>query len=166
VQRGQRLVNATDVTGVNGTGAQSPFAAANDALAVDAASLYYFEFLYHLTHGATSHTTSVGLTLVTATLASLRGRVQAISAAADTLATPQYRTLTAAAAAVVTAASTALETVIEGRGHFRTTLGGTVSPFFQFSADPTGTILSKANSYFMLSKLGAAADVSIGGIAS
>lgn len=161
ILRMQELVNAADITGVNGTAAQSPFAAANDVLTVEADTLYAFELFYHLTHGATTHTTSIGLTLATATIASMRGFSTSWSAAADTLATPQSRVITGAAAAAVTATSTAVETILRAEGHIRTTLGGTVSPFFLFSADPTGTILTKANSFFRLYELGAGSDVVI-----
>lgn len=162
VWRPQSLVNAADITLGNVTTAQSPFAAANDTLTVEAATLYRFEFLWFLTHGATTHTTSFGLTLATATLANILGVGEGYSAAADTLAAWQTKPIIQAAATVLTATSTAVQTLLRGYGHFRTTLGGTISPFLQLSADPTGTILAKAGSFFDLVKLGAGTDVVIG----
>lgn len=162
VWRPQSLVSAVDVTLGNVTTAQSPFAAANDVITVEAATLYRFEFLWFLTHGATTHTTSFGLTLAGATLSTILGVGEGYSSAADTLATWQAKPIIQAAATVLTATSTAVQTMLRGYGHFRTTLGGTISPFVQLSADPTGTILSKAGSFFDLLKLGTGTDVVIG----
>lgn len=149
----------------NVTTAQNAFPATADLMTVAAATLYRFRGLLYLTTGATSHTTGFGLTLGTTTLASIKYRSIAHSAADDTLAAAQVGHWEVATASVVAAASTAVETLIDVEGTFRTVLGGTIAPFIIFSADPTGTCQTDVGSFFEYWPVGASTVIGVGNVA-
>jgi len=143
------------------TSAQSVFAAANDTLTVLAATTYRFRARYVLNTGATSHTTSVGFG-GTATFTSCNYTSKATSAAANTLAAPQMRPVPSAAAAVITAASIAVQTVVELEGIIRINGAGTIIPQITFSAGPTGTCEVAVDSFFELEPIGNNTVVAVG----
>ncbi len=130
------------------TTAQAIFAAANDVLTVAGSTSYRFRARIVLNTGATSHTTAFGLALTTATLTSMNYTSSATSSAADTLATPQMRRVTSNSDAVLTAASTAVQTEIILDGFFRVNAAGSITPQITFSAGPTGTCEVAEDSYF------------------
>jgi hypothetical protein len=137
----------------NITTAQNIFAAAGDVLTLAANTTYRFRARLKFNTGATSHTTAFGLG-GTATFTSIGYTAQSISAAANTLATPQQRDVESAAAAVLTAASTAVTTSIVIEGILRTNAAGTIIPQVTFSAGPTGTCETAINSFFEVEPIG------------
>jgi hypothetical protein len=144
----------------NITTAQSIFAAAADTITVEAATSYRFRARIALNTGNTSHTTSFGLG-GTATFTSIFYTSTATSSAADTLAAAQIRRVTTASAAVITAASTAVQTEILIEGVFRINAAGTIIPQITFSAGPTGTCEVDVDSFFEYWPLGTNTVVSV-----
>lgn len=143
------------------TSAQNIFAAANDTLTVQAATTYRFRAKLSFNTGATSHTTAFGLG-GTATLTNIEYISQATSTAANTLAAPQMRRVTAATAAVLTAASTAVTTDIWIEGLMRVNGAGTIVPQVTFSAGPTGTCETAINSFLELEPIGSNTVAAVG----
>ncbi len=129
---------------------------AGDTFAVKAGTRYRFKTFINLSTGATSHTTAWGLTLATATVAQIWGLGEARSAADATIGAWQVREIQAATATVLTAASTAVETHLRCEGVIDFTLGGTIQPFVQFNADPTGTNQALFGTFFEIWPLGPA----------
>lgn len=136
------------------TTAQSIVAAAVDTLAVLASTSYRFRSRIALNTGATTHTTSFGIALTTATLTSIHYTAWSTSSAANTLATPQMMRVGTATATAVTATSTAVATEIILDGIIRVNAAGSITPQVTFSAGPTGTCEVEADSYFELWPIG------------
>jgi hypothetical protein len=135
------------------TSAQNIFAAANDTLAVAAATTYRFRAQLKFNTGATSHFTSFGLG-GTATFTSISYVSTSIAAAANTFATPAQRRVETAAASAVTGATTAVTTDVVIEGIMRINAAGTIIPQITFSAGPTGTCETALDSYFELEPIG------------
>lgn len=156
--------NVADFTMANSASAQSPFAAAVDTLTVPAATTYVFEMLLQITGmGATTRTTGVEFDAGTATLTSISYFAEIWTGAANTIPTASGQIHSVAAtnsimnATVATAAAT-----IRVRGLVRFNAAGTFIPQIKFSADPTGTILCKKDSYILLTPLGSNTVASVG----
>lgn len=143
------------------TTAQSIFASANDTLAVLAATTYRFRAKLSFNTGATTHTTAFGFG-GTATFTSIEYLSQAISSAANTLATPQMRRVSAAASTVLTATSAAVTTDIWLEGIMRINGAGTIIPQITFSAGPTGTCETAINSFIELEPIGSNTIAAVG----
>jgi hypothetical protein len=141
--------------------AQSIFAAANDTLTVAASTTYRFRAKLSFNTGATSHTTAFGFG-GTATFTNIEYISQATSTAANTLAAPQMRRVTAATAAVLTAASTAVTTDIWIEGVMRINGAGTIIPQVTFSAGPTGTCETAINSFLEIEPIGSNTVAAVG----
>lgn len=137
----------------NITTAQSIFQAANDTLTVVANTSYRFRAKLGFNTGATSHTTAFTLG-GTATYTSVGYISQATSSAAGALAAPQMCRVAVATVSILTAASTAVTTDIWIEGIIRTTNAGTIIPQVTFSAGPTGTCETAANSFFEIEPIG------------
>jgi hypothetical protein len=159
----QFVTNSSDTTLTNGTAAQSIFAAANDTLTVLGSTTYEFEALYYITTGATTHTTATVFG-GTATLTSIGYWAELWSVTDGTINTTAPSTLRVATggSTVLNATSAATATTIRLRGIIRTNAAGTLIPQIAFSADPTGTLLGKTNSYFRLWPVGSNSVVSVG----
>jgi hypothetical protein len=136
------------------SGVQSAFPTSGDVLTVLGQTAYEFEGQYILNTGATSHTTALAFLLARATVSSFEYVVDCITAAANTPAATQTTHVTGVASTVINAASTAVYTVIKFKGIARFTLGGTVKPQINFSADPTGTNLMKVGSFVKFTPIG------------
>lgn len=136
------------------TTAQNIFPAANDVLTVEAATTYLMLGQLSFNTGATDHITSLGFALTTATLTSIKYVSDTISSAAATLATPQRKRIETNAATAVCATSTAVQTDITLQGIVRVNAAGSITPQVTFSAGPTGTCETDADSFLMLIKLG------------
>ena len=150
--------NAVAKTLTNGTGAQSPFTAANDTLTVEAATLYKFEALIATVQGTTSHT--VAWTFAgTATLTNIGYYSEHVSVTDTTLASNDIdnKWTIVGTAVVITPAITATGSIIRLQGTFLTNAAGTLIPQITFSADPTGTCECQIGSYFHAWKLPSAA---------
>lgn len=143
------------------TTAQNVFLAANDTLTVLGATTYRFRAVIQLNTGGTSHTTAFGFG-GSATITSCHYRAASTSSVADTLATPQARRVSTAAAAVLTAASTAVTTDVEIEGIIRINAGGTLIPQITFSAGPTGTCETAVDSFIEFLPIGSNVVVSAG----
>jgi hypothetical protein len=159
----QFVINSSDTTLTNGTGAQSIFAAANDTLTVLGSTTYEFEAQYYLTTGATTHTTAT-LFGGTATLTSIGYMAELWSVTDGTISTtaPSILRVAVGTSTVLNATSTATGTMIRLNGIVRVNAAGTFIPQIAFSADPTGTLLGKTNSYFRLRPLGTNTVTNIG----
>lgn len=146
----------------NSTSAQNIFPAANDALTVEASTTYLMLGRIGFNTGATDHVTSLGFALSSATLTSIAYVSDTISSAAATLATPQRKRIETNSATAVCATSTAVQTDITLRGIMRVNAAGTITPQVTFSAGPTGTCETDADSFLMLIKLGSGSFAAIG----
>lgn len=144
------------------TTAQAIFPAAQDTLTVEADTSYLMLGSIGFNTGATDHITSLGFALTTATVAAVKYVSDTISSAAATLATPQRKRIETVAATAVAATSTAVQTDITLRGFIRFTLGGTIVPQVTFSAGPTGTCETDADSFLALIRVGSAAFAAVG----
>lgn len=152
--------NAVAKTLANDTNAQSPFTAANDALTVEASTLYHFEGLINLVQGTTSHTVAITFALTTATLTNIAYFTEHVSVTDTNLASNDvdHKFTKVATATVVTPAITATGSMIWITGSMLVNAAGTVTPQITFSADPTGTCECQIGSYFMLVKMPSAAE--------
>lgn len=153
-----------DFTLANSASAQSPFAAANDVLTVPAATTYQFELLVQITGmGATTRTTALEFDAGTATLTSISYLGQIWTGAANTIATAsgQLHAVAATAQILNATVATAAATIM-ARGLVRINAAGTFIPQIKFSADPTGTLVSKKDSYFSMIPLGTNTVASVG----
>lgn len=152
----QFVVLANDFALAAASGAQNMLTAANDALTVPATTTFQFEAFFHLSTGATTHTTAFGFG-GTATLTGIQYFAELWSGAAATILTtaPSVLVVASAASTVLNATSTAVATYVRLRGVIRVNAGGTLIPQINFSANPTGTNLTKANSFIRLWPVGA-----------
>lgn len=150
-----------DVTGVNGTDPQSIFPAGQDAFLALANQAYLFELFMSVMNGATPCTKALAFG-GTATLASLRYWVQGQHVAVNTEGATQSSTHVDTADPTVVLASGATPWFLAARGILRTNAAGTIIPQFAYSADPTGAILIKKDSYMWLQPIGVGAVASVG----
>ena len=149
-------MNSSDLTGVNGTGSQPIFNTAHDVLTVPASTTYYFELFFSITSGTTSKTVALDLDDGTATFTAIHyysiGRHAVVNTGGGT--TTSNTNVNTAASNVVLAAGTTTGLWIKASGIIRFNGTGTFIPKFAFSADPTGTILIKQESYLLMYPLG------------
>lgn len=151
-----KILSADDTGGLNSTSAQPWFPTAG-AVAVAAATTYFFEGVLHLTRsaGTTSHTTSL-LFGGTATLTAIDYVARAKTG--DTAASAAENSVISqvATAIVVKGASTSATEVIavEIRGVVRINGAGTFIPQFQYSAAPGGTPTIERGTYFRMFPVG------------
>jgi hypothetical protein len=154
---GHRIATTTTPTSLSNssTAAQNIFAAANDVLTVLGSKTYRFRAVLQINTGNTTHTTSFGLALTTATLTDIVYTSSATSSAADTLATPQMRRVSTNNAAALTATSVAVTTNIVLEGMFRVGTAGSITPQITFDAGPGGTCEIATDSFFECWPIGA-----------
>ena len=136
-----------DHTLTAGSGVQAAFSSGQDSFTLAANTSYKVRGQYYMNTGSTTHTTALAWALTTATLASFEYLVKTWSAAANTIAAAQVVHVTGEGSKVINATSTAVWTLIEFEGIMVTTLGGSVVPQINFSANPTGTNLMKRGSW-------------------
>lgn len=148
------VCNSSDVTGSNTTSSQPMFASANDRLTVAASTTYKFELLIHGTNGATTCTKALDFSGGTATFTSIRYMASGQFVAVNTTGTTQSSLHVDTSAATVILATGTTAWFIKAEGIIRVNAGGTFLPQFKFSADPTGTVLIKKDSYIILYPLG------------
>jgi hypothetical protein len=133
-----------------------PWFPTNGTLTVPASTTYRLRGLLSITTSGTvtSHTTAIAFG-GTATLTSIDYFAQAQRSVANALsATYSGIEINTAASTVVDAASTAAATYVQIDGILRTNAAGTLIPQFQFSANPTGTITVKRNTFITLQAMG------------
>jgi hypothetical protein len=147
-----KVISADDTGGLNVATAQPWFPTAG-GVTLNALTTYIFDGQLALATGATTHTTG-SLFGGTATITSIDYWAQIHSEANITITTSLSAIrVTVATVIVLNATSTAVETVLRVSGVVRINAGGTFIPQYQFSADPTGTITTRRNSYFRLRPL-------------
>lgn len=153
-----------DFTLANSASAQSPFLAANDVITLPASTTYLMEGMVQITGmGATTRTTALEFDAGTASLTSIMYHAQISTGAAQAVSTV-FNTFTAIAATaqILNATVATASATIWWKGLVRINAAGTFIPQIKFSADPTGTILSKKESFFLMSPLGSNTVASIG----
>lgn len=153
-----------DFTMANSASAQSPFAAANDTITLPALTTYLMKGLVVITGmGATTRTTALEFDAGTATLTSIAYTAIISTGAANTVSTVVNSfTAVAATAQILNATVATASATIWWEGLVRINAAGTFIPQVKFSADPTGTILCKKESFFMLTPLGTNTVASVG----
>lgn len=152
----------SDFTMVNSNTVQPAFPTTIDVWTLQGNTTYYFRGSYIITSGSTSH--SVGMSFALGGGASLtRINYTTLGKQSGTATgTPTMQTVsTNANTAATTAATTGLHT-ITFEGWITINAGGTVTPSVTFSADPTGTILMKTDSWIMFTPVGDGSFVSAG----
>lgn len=156
--------NVADFTLANSASAQSPFEAARDVITLPASTSYLMEGMVQITGmGGTTRTTALQFDAGTATLTGIMYHAQISTGAANTISTV-FNTFTAVAATaqVLNGTVTTASATIWWKGIVRINAAGTFIPQIKFSADPTGTILSKKDSFFTLTPLGTNTAGSVG----
>lgn len=154
-----------DFTLANSATAQSPFQAANDVCTVAGLTTYIMEGLVVITGmGATTRTTALEFDAGSATLTSIAYEATIATGAANTIYTvaPTGLTAVAATAQVLNATVATAAATIRWKGIVRINAAGTFIPQIKFSADPTGTLLSKKDSFFTLTPVGSNTVASVG----
>jgi hypothetical protein len=154
-----------DFTMANSASAQSPFAAANDTVTLPAATTYLMEGFVQITGmGGTTRTTALEFDAGTASLTSICYDATIATGAAQTIYTVNPTGITAivATAVVLNATVGTAAAIIRWRGIVRINATGTFIPQVKFSADPTGTIVCKKESFFLLSPVGTNTVASVG----
>lgn len=157
--------NVADFTLANSASAQSPFEAARDVVTVPGSTTYLFELLLQITGmGATTRTTALEFDAGTASLTSIMYEAMIATGAANTIYTvaPTGIQAVVATAVVMNATVATAAAMIRARGIVRINAGGTFIPQIKFSADPTGTILCKKDSFFLMTPLGSNTVGSVG----
>jgi hypothetical protein len=156
---------AADRAGADVATVQNIFNSTEDALTVDDSTTYEFEAQYMLSRaaGTNSHTFAT-LFGGTATLTSIDYVAEISNPTGNVLAAPQLLHVTAATAAVLTAANTSATEyiLVKLRGVMRIAAAGTVVPQFQYSAAPGGAPTIKRNSFFKAKPVGPASMVANG----
>lgn len=153
---------SSDVTLSASSSAQAAFGAAQDTLTVESSTTYFFEALYYMTTGTTTHTKST-LFAGTATFTAchyMSAAWNGVDLAINT--TPSFKMNNVATEMVVIATSTAASAEIWLRGVMRINAGGTLIPQIKFSANPTGTNLMKTGSFFQMFPAGSSSAQSVG----
>ena len=161
-------VVTSDFTLTNGTSQQVVFPTNIDALTLNSATPYFYESMIWITSGATAHSVAwdIGAGTATFTTIALIG-VGNVSAAATTAATNMVE-ITSTSSVVVAASAGAAGNRLYISGYLLVNAGGTVIPRIAFNADPTGTLLTKAGSWFRvypIGYLGSGAVAAVGNIA-
>ncbi len=156
-----------DFTLAAASGVQSVFPATCDVITLEANTTYEFEGQLILNTGTTTHTTALAFLLGGgASVTSFEYLADLWSAAANTIATAQSTThVSGVASKVLNATSTAAWTIIRFKGIARMNAGGTLTPNVNFSANPTGTNLTKVGSYIKFTPLGTGTFEKVGPIA-
>lgn len=148
-----RVIDA-DGTGANNNSAQPWFPSAG-GVTVQAATLYVFEGLLHISRsaGVTSHTTGMGFG-GTATITAFNAIYQCGEGDVATLADDDCISATSAANIQVKAASTSATEIIKASvsGAVLINAAGTFIPQFTYSTAPGGTPTIEAGSWFEMRK--------------
>lgn len=144
-------------------GVQTAFSSTVDVVTLEANTTYAVKGRYFMTTGTTTTKTTAiaflaggGLTITSMALA-----VRGYNATANTTVTATNGTyMTQLASTVVTPTATTAGVVIEFEGTMRINAGGTLTPQINFSANPGGTNLMKANSFIEFIPIGNGSSVS------
>jgi hypothetical protein len=156
-----------DFTLANSTSAQTAFPSTMDEIPLDASTTYIMEGQFDVTTGGTSHSFGMGFTLSGgASLHSYNMMAQGWNAVADNINNTQtfmWRQTTTTVASM-TAAATTQGNHVYFKLLVKTNAAGTWTPQIMFSADPTGTLLMKTNSWITVTAIGPSSMTTTGGI--
>lgn len=157
---------ASDVTLTNATTDQVLFGSTNDVWTLQGNTTYRIRGFYRFTSGSTTHTWAMGFDLaggasITSILYSTGSWVTAINATS----TPRTNVAIDTVATTVATANSTTSAFIEFEGFIMMNAGGTVTPLIKLSADPTGTVLLKANSWISFTPIGDGSFSEIGNVA-
>lgn len=135
---------------------QPVFGTGQDVWTLQASTSYYFEGVYHFTHGAASH--SVGMSFELAGGASVTSiyyyTITSVAAANTPTASQTNDYVDIATNEDVNFAGANAVEVIRFWGWINMNAGGTVTPSVTFSAAPGGTVLAKAGTYITFTPVG------------
>lgn len=148
---------STDRTGNDSATAQIVFNASQDTFTAEALTSYIFEALYIITRaaGTTAHTTGV-LFAGAATFSSIGYIAICSNPTGNVLSAASEITATVATETVVTASNnSATENLrIRIKGIMRVNGAGTIIPQIKYSAAPGGAPTIKAQTYFLMQRIG------------
>ena len=152
-----RATLSGDFTLTAALGVQTAFPTTIDVVTLEAATAYAVKGRYFMTTGTTTTKTTAiaflaggGLTITSMALA-----VRGYNATANTTVTATNGLyMDRLATTVVTATATTAGVTIEFEGTIRVNAGGTLTPQINFSANPGGTNLMKANSFIEFIPIG------------
>lgn len=145
----------SDVTLANSAADQTLFGTTNDVWTLQGNTTYKVKGMYRLTSGSTTHTWAMGFTLGGgATISSILYGTGSWVTAVNATSTARTNTYIDQVASTVCTANSTTAAFIEFEGIIVMDAGGTVTPIIKASADPTGTILLKANSYISFIPIG------------
>lgn len=132
-------------------------------ITVAATTSYFFEGQLLLANGTTTHTTALLFALAGgASLTSIAYWADIASAVANTPTAASSTFVNVATATVINSTSTAAGAYIDVQGIVRVNAGGTFSPQFQWSANPTGTNQVLLNTWFRMRPIGSNTVLSVG----
>lgn len=144
----------SDFTLANSASAQNAFPSTIDVWTLQGNTTYYFKGVYFITSGNASHTLGISFALgggASLTRISYNFMGRQTTAAAGTV---LNGVSVLATNTVVTTAATSGNHSVAFEGWLTVNAGGTVTPQITFSADPTGTILMKTDSWIMFIPVG------------
>jgi hypothetical protein len=152
-----RATQLNDFTLAAASGVQTAFSSTVDVITLEASTAYAVKGRYFMTTGTTTTKTTAiaflaggGLTITSMALA-----VRGYNAVANTTVTATNGLyMDRLASTVVTATATTGGVIIEFEGTIRINAGGTLTPQINFSANPGGTNLMKANSFIEFTPIG------------
>jgi len=159
------IVPAAGFSLLTTSGVQSCFPTTSDIWTLNAATSYFFEGAYYITHSTTSCTTAMAfLAAASLTITSMAyGVSSVINAANGAPAAPVSTWVNQLATTVVTATST-VGWAITFAGIIRVNAGGTLTPQINFSAATTAPVMA-ANSFIRFTPLGTNVIEHIGNVA-
>jgi len=164
VQRQFSIVPAADFALATTSGVQSAFPTTGDVWTLDAATAYFFEGVYYITH--TTTTCTVALAFATGgSVTSIGYKVESVIEAAANGApvAPVMTHVDQIATTVVTATSTD-GWMIAFKGIIRMNAGGTITPQINFSANTTVPVM-KVNSWIQFEPFGTNTIAILGNVA-
>jgi len=158
-----RATLLNDFTLASALGVQTAFPSTIDVVTLEANTTYAVKGRYFMTTGTTTTKTTAIAFLAgsSLTITSMALAVRGFNAVANTTATATNGTyIDRLASTVVTATATTGGVIIEFEGTMRINVGGTITPQINFSANPGGTCLMKANSFIEFIPIGNGSNVS------
>jgi len=152
-----RAVLSSDFTLSAALGVQTAFPTTIDVVTLEANTTYAVKGRYFMTTGTTTTKTTAIAFLAggSLTISNMALAVRGFNAVANTTATATNGLyMDRLASTVVTATATTAGVIIEFEGTMRINVGGTITPQINFSANPGGTNLMKANSFIEFIPIG------------
>lgn len=146
------IVPAGDFNLLTNSGVQAAFPTTGDVWTLEAATAYFFEGAYYITHSTTTCTTAMAFATGGSFTSIYYTALSVINAADGAPAAPVMTWVDTNASTVVTATST-VGWAIRFQGIARMNSGGTVTPQVSWSANTTAPVM-KVNSFIKFTPLG------------